>query len=103
MTLIVHLMALVLIGCASSPEQQPMAIKPEEPFRRVVASKDDLLYNYHLGIQYPNLFERAEADANTWCKRKYNLAAAQRTQPQCGVYINQGQQDQVCTVAFKCL
>lgn len=98
-----YLAVLILMGCASSPDQKPIATKSDEPFRRVVASKDDLLYNYHLGIQYPNLFERAEADANTWCKRKYNLAAVQRTPPQCGVYINQGKQDQVCTVAFKCL
>ena len=97
-----YLLVLALVGCATAPEQKPIASKPNEPFRRVSAFKDDLLYNYTVGINYPNGFDRAEADARSWCQKKYQMGAVQRTQAQCGIYVNESRELQVCAVAFKC-
>ena len=95
-----YLLVLLILGCAN--KTPTYSDKPLEPIRRVSATKDDLLYNYSIGLGYPNGFEKVEANATEWCKRKYNLGAVPRTQSQCSVYPNPAGDRQVCTVSFKC-
>ena len=97
-----YLLILVLLGCTSSQTKKPISAKPNEPFRRVMASKDALLYNYTVGVNYPNGYLQAESDAAAWCQAKYKTGAVQRNPPQCGIYVNEDQQTQVCAVDFKC-
>lgn len=93
------LLSIALVGCASSPEQQPMAMKSEPIYVRHLTTKNDLLYTYKIHGDGPTGFELAEADANKVCRSKWGLSAAQKTQPTCGVY-NTSQMN--CAVTFKC-
>lgn len=93
------LLAVVLIGCANSPEPKPMATKSEPPFVRVMTTKSDLVYNYKVHGDGPTGFELAEADAEKTCRIKWNLVAAQKTQVSCATYNSSAM---VCAVAFEC-
>jgi hypothetical protein len=89
-----YLLALLLVGCTATP-QKTVAF---EPVTRHIASKNDLLYTYRVGVDYPNGFEKAFNNANQWCGQ-HGMVAVERLQAQCGVYEGQ---PTLCTVAFKC-
>lgn len=94
-----YLLVLALMGCASSPEQKPMAPKAEPAFVRVMATKTDIVYNYKIRGDGPTGFELAELDAERFCRSKWGLTAAQKTQVSCASYNSSAT---MCAVTFRC-
>ena len=93
------LFAMALVGCASSLDPKPIAAKPEPVFVRHLATKTDILYTYRLHGDGATGYDMAEADAAKYCRLKFGLEVAQKTQPSCGVY-NTSQMH--CAVTFTC-
>ena len=94
-----YLVFLLLIGCASSQENKPMATNPEPVYVRHLATKSDILYTYRIHGDGATGYELAEADAAKYCRSKFGLDVGQKTQPSCGVY-NTSQMH--CAVTFTC-
>lgn len=94
-----YLLVLVLMGCASGPDQKPMATKVEPPFVRVMATKTDIVYSYKIRGDGPTGFDLAELDAKRLCRSKWGLAAYQKTQVSCASYNNSAT---MCAVTFHC-
>ena len=92
--------AIVLMGCASSPEQEPMLTRSEPVYVRHLTTKNDLLYTYRIHGDGATGYEQAEADANKTCRSKWNLGVAHKTQPSCGVYNTSSMH---CSVTFQCM
>jgi hypothetical protein len=94
-----YLWVLALLGCASSPEQQPIATKSEPVYVRHLVSKTDILYTYRVHGDGATGFDLAEADAEKVCRSKWGMGVSQKTQPSCGVYNTSSMQ---CAVTFRC-
>lgn len=89
-----YLLLLLLVGCTSAPQKQAVF----DPVTRHTASKNDLLFTYRVGLDYPNGYSKAHTLADQWCS-KYSMTAIERLEPQCGSYDDQ---PTLCSVAFKC-
>lgn len=94
-----YLGLLLFMGCASSTDPKPIAVKPEPLYVRHLATKSDLLYTYRIHGDGATGYELAEADAAKYCRSKFGLDVGQKTQPSCGVY-NTSQMH--CAVTFTC-
>lgn len=97
-----YLAALILMGCASSAEQKPIATKStplDGPYVRVIATKSDIVYNYKLRGDSPTGYELAEADANKFCKARWGEQAVPKTQVSCATHNSSAT---ICAVTFQC-
>lgn len=89
-----YLLLLLLVGCTSAPQKQAVF----DPVTRHTASKNDLLFTYRVGVDYPNGYDKAFSNANQWCGQQ-GMVAVEKLQAQCGTHE---EQPTLCTVAFKC-
>lgn len=94
-----YLLAVALIGCASSPGQKPTGTKPEPAYVRHITSKTHLLYTYKLRQDGATGYELAGTDAEKVCQAKWNLHAYEFTQPTC---VTNDSNQTTCSVTFRC-
>lgn len=89
--------AILLVGATCA-----WVYAEEQNVKPMMRTERHLFYTYKLGVNMPNGYEIAEADAAKWCSSK-GKGVIELTQPQCTTFVEDGKQDTVmCGVTFRC-
>lgn len=94
-----HLLILLTLASTAAAAQT----KDNPYYTRHIASKNDILYTYNIGLDYHGAFDKVLEDATGFCATKYGMGTVERVPAQCFTReAKDGSSKTGCTVAFKC-